>query len=172
MKKHLIWSSDVNLEDWRDDLLEEYPDADDEELYELACEMNDEYLDDERYNLASIEIDEPIIIFADLGLWDGRVSGYRELIHGENVGACLYANVRGMSSPEWYVDERGDLRCREAHHDGVNYYTYRVWKHNASTTQRENLLEKVYNGTATRRDITRVTEKLGDKIAQLYGWTN
>ena len=169
MKKFTIWSSDVNLEDWRDDLLEEHPDYTDDELYELAYEINDEYLDDERVNLSAAKLSEPVIVIADLGLWDGRHVGYR-CLSAENIGECLYANVRGMSSPTWFVDELGDLRCREAHHDGVNYYLYRTWKSSASETQRENLLDKLYNGTATRRDITRVTEKLGDKIAAVYGW--
>ena len=168
MKKFTIWSSDINLDDWRDDLLEEHPEADEYELYRLAEEINDDYLEAERYNLRNIALDDPILVIADLGLWHGRASGYRNLATW-TVGDCLYSNVDGMSSPEWYVDELGDLRCREAHHDGVNYYTYRVWKHNASEQQRENLLDKLYEGTATRRDITRVTERLGDKIARYYG---
>ena len=119
MKKFTIWSSDINLDDWRDDLLEEHPDANDDELYYLADELNDEYLEDERINLRSIALDEPVLIIANLGLWNGRVSGYRNLA-AWTVGDCLYPNVDSISSPEWFVDELGDLRCREAHLDGVN----------------------------------------------------
>ena len=34
----------------------------------------------------------------------------------------------------------------------------------------ENLKEKLYYGTATRRDITRITQRLGDDIAKVYGF--
>lgn len=49
---HLIWSNyNLDLDDWREDLLEEYPDASESELYQLMDEHNSGYLDDERCNL-------------------------------------------------------------------------------------------------------------------------
>ena len=64
---HLIWSNyHLDLDDWRDDLLEEYPDAGETELYQLMQERNDSYLDDERVNL-NIQQSRPILVIADLG---------------------------------------------------------------------------------------------------------
>ena len=40
-----------------------------------------------------------------------------------------------------------------------------------SDTQIENLQDKIYNGKATRADITRVTKRLGDEIAGVYGFS-
>lgn len=40
----------------------------------------------------------------------------------------------------------------------------------ATETQIDNLLAKIYEGRATRKDITRVTRRLGDEIAAVYGW--
>ena len=37
-------------------------------------------------------------------------------------------------------------------------------------TREENLKEKLYRGIATRADITRVTRRLGDEIAHVYGF--
>ena len=34
----------------------------------------------------------------------------------------------------------------------------------------ENLKAKIYDGKATRADITRVTRRLGDEIAAVYGF--
>jgi hypothetical protein len=34
----------------------------------------------------------------------------------------------------------------------------------------ERLKDLVYHGRATRWDIERVTERLGDKIGEVYGW--
>lgn len=71
---------------------------------------------------------------------------------------------------EWYVDQYGDLRADATHHDGTNHYLYRVFKDGVSETQMENLRDKIYHGKATRADITRLTRRLGDEIAAVYGF--
>lgn len=83
-------------------------------------------------------------------------------------GDCLYSE---MDMCEWYVDKYGDLRADAVHHDGRNHYLYRVYKDTATDCQIENLKAKIYNGKATRADITRVTRRLGDDIAAVYGFT-
>ena len=35
----------------------------------------------------------------------------------------------------------------------------------------ENLRNKIYFGRATEKDITSVTDRLGDVIGRVYGWT-
>ena len=50
--RHVIWGNiNLNLEDWIDDLKEEYPDFSDDELREKMYEINNSYLEDERANL-------------------------------------------------------------------------------------------------------------------------
>ena len=74
---HIIWTNyHLNYEDWQSDLAEEYPDLSDDERYYKMLEINDTYLDDERANL-SIQLSQPILVIADLGLWNGRRSGYK-----------------------------------------------------------------------------------------------
>ena len=75
-----------------------------------------------------------------------------------------------MDYNEWFIDKNGDLKCTAIHHDGTNHYLYRVYKDNVSEEQIDNLKEKLYYGTATRRDITRITQRLGDDIAKVYGF--
>ncbi len=167
-KCHVIWSSEINVEDWKDDILEMYPDDDltDEEIYDLALRENDESLECERENL-HIDLHREIIVLGDLGLWHGRVRGYKEL-RGTCVSDCLNEAVGDYVT--WYVDELGDLRCDDTHHDGTNHYLYRVFKPGMSYWQKDNFKYKVYCGTATRRDINRYTERLGDVIANVYGF--
>ncbi len=164
--RHVIWSN-VNLdyEDWKADLESEYPDLSEDERYELMYQLNADYLDDERINL-NVQLDEPILVIADLGLWNGRVSGYKEISSG-NIRDCLYSEA---DLTEWFVDHNGDMRADAIHHDGTNHYLYRAYKNGASHEQRENLKEKIYNGTATRSDITRITRRIGDEIARVYGF--
>ncbi len=44
-------------------------------------EINGDYLDDERMNL-DVQLSQPILVIADLGLWHGRRMGYKEIPSG------------------------------------------------------------------------------------------
>lgn len=164
--EHTIWDSRPDYEDWRADMEAEYPEMTEDERYGRMLEINADYLDDERANL-NVPMGMPILLIADIGHWDGRYSGYG-VIRSGNIRDCLRSD---MDDCRWYVDELRDLRCRAAHHDGVNNYLYRVFKDGVTTEQMDNLLYKIYCGTATRRDIMRLTRRLGDAIAEVYGWT-
>ena len=164
---HIIWSNyDLDLDDWRDDLLEEYPASSESELYSLMCEQNDMHLDDERMNL-DIQMPCTILMIADIGRWNGRFPGYQEIRSG-NIKDCLHTS---MDYATFFVDKLGDLRCDAVHHDGTNHYLYRVYKRGVTDAQIERLQEKILDGTATRRDITRITSRWGDAIGKVYGWS-
>ena len=165
-ERHVIWSNyGLDYEDWRDDLEADYPDLSEDERISLMYEINGDYLDDERMNL-DVQLSQPILVVGDLGLWNGRRMGYKEIPSG-NIRDCLYSDT---DMTEWYVDKYGDLRADATHHDGTNHYLYRVFKDGVSETQMENLRDKIYHGKATRADITRLTRRLGDEIAAVYGF--
>lgn len=167
-KKFVIWSDDIDYKNaWKDFIEDEYPEiTDDDKRLELAYELNQNHLDDERMNL-DINTD-PIIAVADVGLWNGRVQGYKEI--GTNLKNCLHSFVNGISSLEIYLDKNGDLCATETHHDGTNHYVFRAVKPDISSETVENFKNKLYYGNATRKDITRVTYRLGDIVANVYGW--
>ena len=165
MKKNIIWSNwELNLEDWKDYLEEEYPNADEDKQYELMNEFNDMYLDDERINL-DIQLADEIIIIADLGLWNGRHYGYK-IIESGNLSDCLYSECDYVT---WYCD-RYNFCCDGIHHDGSNSYMYRTWKDSISETQKENFLDAIYNGKCNSKMISRYTKSLRPYIAKIYGW--
>ena len=163
--RHIIWSDDLDYDDWKEDLEEQYPELSDDERFEMMYEINNGYLDDERCNL-NIQLSRPILVVGDLGLWNGRRMGYKEIESG-NIRDCLYSDTDYST---WYVDKKGDFRCDAIHHDGTNHYLYRVFKRGVSDAQIENLQYKIYCRRATRADITRVTQRLGDSIAAVYGF--
>lgn len=165
--KHIIWSNDIDYDDWKEDLEEQYPELSEDERISLMYELNGDYLDDERTNL-NIQLSRPILVVGDLGLWHGRRMGYKEIESG-NIRDCLYSE-RDIDYSTWFVDKNGDFRCDAIHHDGTNHYLYRTYKDGVSETQIDNLKEKLYRGTATRVDITRITRRLGDEIAGVYGF--
>ena len=172
MQMNVIWSNEYDvIEGLEKEIMENpedfgvrYKDGDD--LWATACEINAEYLGDEKANL-NIDVGEEIIIIADLGLWDGRHQGYK-LLHKTNIADCFCETCGDYVT--WFVDDRGDLMCRDIHHDGTNLYTYRAWKPEISYAQRSYFMQKIAIGKATRKDITRYTQRIGDRVADVYGW--
>ena len=170
MKKHTIWSNyDLNIEDWREayaeflEMNEMDDDPEDENaIYEYMLETNAEYLDDERMNLDKV-VDGRILVIADLGLWDGRRSAYR-LIESRNINAILNFNY---DYAEFYSDGY-NIRGTEAHHDGVNFYEYRIVREDRNI---ENLLDDIYEGREiSRKKLNYYTKSLYSEVAKIYGW--
>lgn len=144
---------------------EEYSSSLTEEQIQEECNFLDStWFDDEKLELASVS-EGNVIAIAELGRWNGRFSGYKELNNLEDImySSCAYERI--------YVDSNGDLRKKESHHDGSNFILYRYWKEGLTEQQRDNFLNKIYNGEVTSKDITRYTRKAGIGIADAYGWT-
>ena len=163
--RFVIWS-DLNLdyEEGIEFAKENYPDEPEDKLIQRYIEENQEMLETERINL-DIQYNQPIIIIGDLGLWNGRAHGYKDVASG-NIKDCLYSDT---DMTEWFLDEKGDLRAEAAHHDGTNYYLYRVFKDNVTEDQIEDFKDKIYDGVLTETDIEKYTRRLGDDIAKVYG---
>ena len=80
----------------------------------------------------------------------------------------LYTELDGVT---WYVDNHGDFRMDGYHHDGHNYYLYRRYRDDATPEAIEEFQGKILDHTLTEEDIDRVTVRLGDDIAKIYGFT-
>ena len=145
---------------------EEYKKTITEEDIDNECNfLESTWFDDERDNLDSVDEHCGLIAIADVGRWDGRFSGYKEI---KNLADVLYTSC---DYERVYVDSNGDLRKEESHHDGSNFILYRYWKEGLTDEQKENFLDKIYNGKCTSKDITRYTRKAGLGIADAFGWT-
>lgn len=168
--KRIIWSNrNINPEDWRDAYLEcheanqwdEDPDNEDN-LWDYINDSLQAYLDDERANLSK-EIDGRILVIADLGLWDGRKSGYRIL--SKDISSILSCAEGDLI--EWYALNH-NVRAIDTHHDGTNNYLFRVIREDRNIN---NLLEDIYSGVAVSRDkINYYTKSLYPYVANIYGW--
>lgn len=162
-----IWSN-LNFDNLKDDLREEYPDASENELYQLAEERNEEYLDDQRNNLGGIVLAKPIIAIADLGLWYGHRSAYRVIKSGK-ISDCLFSDNGDYTT--WFVDHMGNFRAEEIHHDGVNHILYRGIKPGISEASLNRLLNRIYNQEEFKSLLSNCTFRLGDLIGDVYGWS-
>ena len=136
----------------------------DERLCDECYENNNLWFSDERENLSSVDDYGELIAIADVGTWRGTFSGYKKIKSLPDVlySSCDYERV--------YVDSNGDLRKDESHHDGSNSILYRYFKDNLTEEQKDNFLDKIYNGECTQKDITRYTRKAGVGIARMFGW--
>ena len=172
-KRYTVWQNiDNSIVDWKYDYQEAHELSDEEmkevsenEIYNWMYEMLYEYLDDERANL-NIIVPNGILVIANLGLWDGRRHGYKEIVSGK-ISDCLYDN--DCDYCDWYCD-RYDLRFTGYHHDGTNHYIYRTWADNISEEQKGNYLEKLYKGIDTHADMLKYTRSIRPYIAKVYGW--
>lgn len=94
--RHIIWSNrSLDVDDWREDYkefleaneLDDDPN-DEQALYEWMVETNDDYLSDERVNL-NVQLSQPIIVIGDIGRWNGRVMGYKDIPPATSDIACM-----------------------------------------------------------------------------------
>jgi hypothetical protein len=164
-KERIIWSNlNVEYDDWKDDF-HDYLDAngldeDEVDFYEWVDETLSYYLDDERLNLNE-SVDGCIVAFASLGLWNGRVNGAK--VVGDNVKNILRCNG---DYTKWYCDTY-NVRCVDVHHDGRNYYLYRVAK---NREQAEKLVDKIAYGGMTEEQFRKATRSLRPYVAKVYGF--
>ena len=166
MKKHTIWSNrDINPDDWKADYLDcmeiNEEDLDEDKLWYWIQDQLSYYLDDERVNL-NIPTEGRILVIGDLGLWHGRVPAYK----------IINANVKNILSFEHdyaeFYDDGHNVKGVEVHHDGTNYYEYRVIREDRNI---QNLLDAIYNGEEiTRKKLNYYTKSLHPYVAKTYGW--
>lgn len=165
--KHIIWSncediSDADRENIRQNLIENGVTNITDDL--ILAEYNEnitQWYEDEKLNLNK-PLRGRVLCIADLGLWNGRKSGYR--VMGANLNEVL-KTFQGDYC-EVYSDGR-NICAKDTHHDGTNRYTFREIREEKNI---DYLLEKIYAGTATSRDISAYTRSLAPYAASIYGW--
>ena len=170
MKKHIIWSNmNLDIEDWREDYKEscenndmEYDPDDELAIYEWMMETNKEYFYDERMNLDKV-VEGRILVIADLGLWNGRKPAYK-IVDSGNIKDILGFTY---DCAEFYGDGY-NIRGTEVHHDGTNYYLYRVIREDRNI---QNLLDDIYEGKEyTMKKLNYYTKSLYKPVAEVYRW--
>lgn len=167
--QHTIWTNDPDdVEALMEDYNAECDDESEQLDYEQAADLNEEYRLDEIANLESANGGE-ILAAADLGLWNGRRSGYKTIGKLTDVLRDLPdypAYIR------FYVDENGEFCGRFSHHDGTNYVTYRERRPDCSDEDWDALTDAIYNNEEYSNLLELCTMKLGPKIQKVYGWVN
>ena len=159
------------LEDWADFIQFQEEEngvvfEDEDEKWEAIYEMNDQYLEDERMNLGGLEkkFDGKIIAIANLGLWNGRHNGYKLFNHMEDI---FYSEC---DMGEWYV-QGNKVLFEGVHHDGHNYYEYRILRSDRSEEAQQRFFDKIcYNEPITPSMFAYYTKPLAPYVKEVYGW--
>lgn len=133
-------------------------------IYNSEDEDSEFTFRDEFANLNK-ELDKWILVIADLGLWNGRKSGWR-ISKAKNLQVIL-TFAQGDFYKVFYDSETDDVKADDVHHDGTNHYTFRGIKNN---TDIGSLLTKIYLGEHTQADIDKYTVPLGQCVRKIYGW--
>ena len=167
MKERVIWNSEP---DTSDEAIQSYRNGfesmeglTDEEIVECLQEDTILWYSDERANL-DIQLDHPILAIADLGLWFGRRSGVK-VING-NIADILKTHCGDIV--KYYADAY-NVRCRDVHHDGVNYYLFRELR--GTEEQCWPLIEAVMNQKEVSRTLlNHYSRSILPYVAKVYGW--
>ena len=140
--------------------LEDYETTD---VTDTIYEDIDMWFEDEQSNLFRI-LDGRILCIADMGLWNGRRSGYKIL--GNNLNEVLTCGI-GCDEKEIYCDAYNVL-AEGYHHDGRNHVEFREIRED---TNYEELLNKLYdNEPITRAEVRKYTKSLRPYVKQIYGF--
>ena len=169
-----LYTNMINVEEYVNEnaeyFNEEYPDFTRNERIKLALDqINNWDWDDFCQQLQGVTTDGGIILaIADLGRWNGRFQGYR-VINSNKIASCL-SGIGHYDYINFHTDSVGDFKLEGVHHDGRDYITYREVKETTTDNQLDRLTQKIYDGEATRADITRYTRGIGKKVAKALGY--
>lgn len=161
MVKRVIWTSDV---DWKSiEALEKDENLSESVAYEAEREDNLTWLDAEKSNL-DIEVQNPILVVADLGLWNGRRSDYR-ILSGSRV-----ADIFGVQCGDFvtYFADAYNVCCEDIHHDGINRYIFREIRDPEGYCQP--LLDALRGQRNYKALMKRYSKSLLPYVADVYGW--
>lgn len=121
------------------------------------------WYEDEKTNLDKY-LAGNIIAIADLGLWNGRVNGYK--VMNNNLSSileffhCDYIRV---------YQDRYNIKSDCIHHDGINHILFRMLRPELTYNMIDNFEEKMCTGKLTSRDLRKYTVSLNTEIDNIYG---
>ena len=161
-----IWSNaDLDYEEWKDWMEEEYPTLSEDERVTMMYEENGHYLEDERLNL-DIQLSQP---FWSLPIWGFGMAGARDtkkfpaaisvtaftLITTTPHGMWTETEIFGAMTPTMTVQTIISIG-----------YIRTMFPRRRKTGSRKNLQRHSHQA-----DIARITRRLGDEIGKVYGWS-
>lgn len=165
MSKNIIWTSEINTEDWADFLEEEgITDHNSPEAFERINEYNWGSIGDEESNI-DIDTPENLFVVGTLGLWNGTPVAVKELSNNVN---SIFDLINGYDDASFYVDsEDNELYADLMHHDGTNYLMVREW---VDENRFEELEEMILDGKDVKDFVEENSQSVAPRVNEVYGW--
>jgi len=137
-------------------------DVTDQMVYDEWSESESMWFNDELENLDQ-ELEGRIIAIADLGLWDGRKSGYK--IGGTNLNEVM--TIGNHDYVKVYSDGY-NIRKESSHHDGTNRTLFRMVRENRDI---ERFTDMLYNGKPISKSVLNYyTKSIEKNVRSIFGW--
>lgn len=159
--KTVIYTNDVCYEEVRESYELDFPNSegydDDSRMRIFYDFLADDF--EETKRILDRELDNEIIAFKKLGLWNGSYKSARFI--GTNLNECLSESLGDIF--EYYVEDN-DFKCKDTHHDGTNFYTFRVLKDGFTRTDLYDYIHE-HGLMKTMEDCT---EPIGDLVKEIY----
>lgn len=173
-KERILWNNiNVNEEDYIDVINDWLASIErEEENFETISDYEKwDFIDSElqldfaflKQELSSLQLDNPILVIADLGFWDGRKQGYKI------IDSCQLEDILSTSCDycKWYSDGY-NIRFEGHHHDGSDHYEFREIKNMDNI---DKLLDKIVAGEKiSRNTLNYYTKSLLPIIKKHFGW--
>ena len=159
--KNIIYTNDVCYEEVQESYELDFPNSegydDDSRMRIFYDFLADDF--EETKRILDRELGNDIVAFKKLGLWNGV--RYTARIIGTNLDECLSENIGDLY--EYYVED-GEFKCKDVHHDGTNFYTFRRIKDEFCV---DDLAEYLLSHTLVEA-MNDLTEPIGDLVKEIY----
>lgn len=163
MAKNIIWTSEIDVEDWADFLDEEgITDHNSTEAYDRINEYNWDNIGDEEENL-NIDTPDNLFVVGTLGLWNGNPAAVREL--DANVNS-IFKLADGYDDATFCVED-GELHVELKHHDGTNNFIVREW---VAENWFEELEGMILDGEDVKYFVENNSKSVAPRVSAVYGW--
>ena len=172
MKERILYN-DLLTEEEENNIIEDYAECNDVNIEDIDEELKytivSDYLEMDREDLdinCNVYLENPILVIADVGRWDGRRTGYKIINSG------LLSDIFHMNDAcnyHKYYSFGYNIHCKAIHHDGTNYYEFREIKNMDNIdTFLDNLLNDKY--TNNRRMLNYYTKSILPEFKKIYGF--
>ena len=172
MKERVLYNNYLTEKEENDIIKDyaEYEDVDVEDIdKELKYEIIEDYLEMEIEELdinCNVYLENPILVIASLGRWDGRKIEYKIINSG------LLSDIFHMNDNcdyHKYYSDGYNIHCEVTLHNGINHYEFREIKNMDNINIfLDNILSGKY--TNNRRMLNYYTKSILPEFKKIYGF--
>ena len=167
--KYMIYDS-TDYEGYEEFIKEEYPDIEEGSMHywDIINDQMTMWYEDELMNISTVKGD--FIALADLGRWNGRRIGYKEVKADTLDEAVKEVFCRDYMDIVFGIEDDDEFVYEGHHHDATDYITIREWRKGLSDEAKERFLDTLYEGTVTEKAMRWYTKTIAPKVRRVYGW--